>query len=157
MKTAIFWVVTQRVGVISCRRFGTTYRVPSSGLKLTPEDGTDKWSRNVGKKLPLLAAQKPRRVQVSLINLVSTKTFQLSLHKLHWKPPFSLFEVSKHLYSHEITHSYQFLTFCWPCIFVYLSQYLTNLMRKICFTASFISCLYMFRAHVLIIRRSKLH
>jgi len=37
---------------------------------------------------------------------------------------------------------------------IYLSQYLTN---KICFTISFISCLYMFRAHVLIIRRSKLH
>ena len=41
--------------------------------------------------------------------------------------------------------------------FVYLSQYLTNLMHKICFTISFISCLYMFRAHVLIIRRSELH
>jgi len=38
---------------------------------------------------------------------------------------------------------------------VYLSQYLTNLMHKICFTISFISCLYMFRAHVLIIMRSK--
>ena len=50
------------------------------------------------------------------------------------------------------------LTFCWPCcISVYLSQYLTNLMHKICFTISFISCLYMFRAHVLIIRRSKLY
>jgi len=30
-----------------------------------------------------------------------------------------------------------------------LSQYLTNLMHKICFTISFISFLYMFRAHVL--------
>jgi len=49
------------------------------------------------------------------------------------------------------------LTFCWPCIAVYLSQYLTNLMHKICFTINFISCLYMFRVHVLIIRRSKLH
>jgi len=39
----------------------------------------------------------------------------------------------------------------------YLSQYLINLMHKICFTISFISCLCMFRAHVLIIRRSKLH
>jgi len=51
----------------------------------------------------------------------------------------------------------QILTFCWPCISVYLSQYLTNLIHKICFTISFISYLYMFRAHVLIIRRSKLH
>jgi len=39
----------------------------------------------------------------------------------------------------------------------YISQYLTNLMHKICFTISFISCLYMFRAHVVIIRTSKLH
>ena len=38
----------------------------------------------------------------------------------------------------------------------YLSQYLTKLMHKICFTVSFISCLYMFRTHVLFIRRSKL-
>ena len=56
----------------------------------------------------------------------------------------------------EINHEY-LLTFCWPCTSVYLSQYITNLMRKICFTVSFISCLYMFRAHVLIIRRSKFH
>ena len=41
--------------------------------------------------------------------------------------------------------------------YVFFSQYLTNLMHKICFTISFISCLYMFRAHLLIIRRSKLH
>jgi len=30
-----------------------------------------------------------------------------------------------------------------------LSHYLTKLMYNICFTISFISCLYMFRAHVL--------
>jgi len=30
-------------------------------------------------------------------------------------------------------------------------------MHKICLTLSFISCLYMFRAHMLIIRKSKLH
>jgi len=39
----------------------------------------------------------------------------------------------------------------------FLSWYLTNSMHKICFTVSFISRLYMFRAHVLIIKRSKLH
>ena len=54
-------------------------------------------------------------------------------------------------------HIVFFLTFCWPCISVYLSQYLTNLMHKICFTIRFISFPYLFRAHVLIIRRSKLH
>jgi len=42
-------------------------------------------------------------------------------------------------------------------VWSHLSQYLTNFMHKICFTISFISCLYMFRAHVLIIRKSKLH
>ena len=41
------------------------------------------------------------------------------------------------------------------CLFI--SQYLNNLMHKICFTISFISCLYMFRAHVFIIRRSKFY
>ena len=41
--------------------------------------------------------------------------------------------------------------------FFSLSQYLTKLMHKICFTISFISGLYMFRAHLPIIRRSKLH
>jgi len=29
------------------------------------------------------------------------------------------------------------LTFCWPCISVYLSQYLTNLMHKILFHIKF--------------------
>jgi len=32
-----------------------------------------------------------------------------------------------------------------------LSQYLNNLMHKICFTIRYISCLYMFRAHMFII------
>jgi len=39
----------------------------------------------------------------------------------------------------------------------YWSQYLTKMMQKICFTISFISYLHMFWAHVLTIRRSKLH
>jgi len=49
------------------------------------------------------------------------------------------------------------LNFFYTNFIMSLFQYLTNLMHKICFTISFISCLYMFRAHVLIIRRSKLH
>ena len=40
---------------------------------------------------------------------------------------------------------------------IFISVYLTNLMHKICFTVNFVSSPYMFRAHVLIIRRSKLH
>ena len=49
--------------VIYYRRFGTNYRFHLQGQEskrilgfLTPEDGTDMLSRNVGKKLPLLTA-----------------------------------------------------------------------------------------------------
>jgi hypothetical protein len=39
MRTALFWVITQRVVVISYRRFGTTCKVPFSRAKfLTRED-----------------------------------------------------------------------------------------------------------------------
>jgi len=51
MRTAIFCVITQRVVVISYRRFGTTYR---SNLQV--EGVTDRLSRNVSKKLAPLAA-----------------------------------------------------------------------------------------------------
>jgi len=61
------------------------------------------------------------------------------------------------VYIYIYNNLYFFFTFYWPWISVYLSQYLTNLMHKICFTVSFISCRYMFRAHVILIRRSKLH
>jgi len=56
MRTALFWVIAHRVGVIFNRRFGTTYRSHSQGLGgfLNPEDGTDKLCRNFGKKLPLV-------------------------------------------------------------------------------------------------------
>ena len=46
---------------------------------------------------------------------------------------------------------YIFHAHCHTINILNLSQYLTNLMHKICFTIGFISCLYMFRAHVLII------
>jgi len=56
--------------------------------------------------------------------------------------------------SHLINYAFSYL---WNKLhYLYLSQYLTNLMNKICFTVSFISRLYMFRANVLVIRRSKL-
>jgi len=55
MRIAHFWVITQRVVVISRRRFGTNYRSIFS-VFLTPEDGADRLLRNVGNKLPLLAA-----------------------------------------------------------------------------------------------------
>jgi len=43
-RTALFWVIMQQVVLNSYRRFGTTYR--------PLEDGTDRVSRKVGKKLP---------------------------------------------------------------------------------------------------------
>jgi len=50
MRTALIWVITQRVVAISLPMF-----LGHTGF-LTLEDGTDIMSRNVGKKLPLLAA-----------------------------------------------------------------------------------------------------
>jgi hypothetical protein len=51
--TALFWVVTQRVMVISYRCFGTPYRSHRQG---SSEDGTDRLSRNVGQKIQIIAA-----------------------------------------------------------------------------------------------------
>ena len=68
MRSALFWVITLRIVVISYRHFGTTYgshlqdernsRANPTFLDfLTLEDGTDRLSRNVGKELQLCAAQ----------------------------------------------------------------------------------------------------
>ena len=55
LRTAPFWVITQRVVVISYRCFSTL--APWGWeVQVEPEDGTDRLSRNVGKELPLLAA-----------------------------------------------------------------------------------------------------
>jgi hypothetical protein len=51
MRTALFWVTTQRVVAIPYRRFGTTYRSCLQGSRLTLKDVAD-MSRNVGKELP---------------------------------------------------------------------------------------------------------
>ena len=49
---------------------------------------------------------------------------------------------------------YKILTFCWPCISVYLSQQLTNMMHKI----FVLQLVYFMPQHVSsIIRRSKMH
>jgi len=51
LRTAFLWVITQRVVVISYRRFGTTYR----SLNMGP----DRLSRNVGTPSPLLPRNNP--------------------------------------------------------------------------------------------------
>ena len=63
LTTAIFWVVTQGVVVISYRRFGTTNplhlegsRIQNSFRSLNPEDEKNWLFRNIGKKLTSLAA-----------------------------------------------------------------------------------------------------
>jgi len=54
-RIALFWA--QRIVEISYRRFGTTNRTPLQRSRFfTSENGTVRLSRNVGKKLPLLAA-----------------------------------------------------------------------------------------------------
>jgi hypothetical protein len=57
VRTALVWVVTQRVAVISYRRFGQHFGPILKGHEspLTFEDGTDRFFRNFGKKLPLLS------------------------------------------------------------------------------------------------------
>jgi len=57
MRAAFFWVIIQRVVVITYRCFGINYRSHLQGSKKKSlEDGTDTLSRNIGKKLPLLSA-----------------------------------------------------------------------------------------------------
>ena len=49
MRTALFWVITQRVMVISYDVLGQ----PIGSISI-PDDGVDRMPRNVGNKLPLL-------------------------------------------------------------------------------------------------------
>ena len=50
VRSSLFWDITQSKLVVSYRRFGTIYRVPSSRVKQSKknEDGTDSLSRNFG-------------------------------------------------------------------------------------------------------------
>jgi hypothetical protein len=54
MRSALFWVVTQRVEIFSYRRFGTKYRSHPHGSRiqlLNPDDETDRLPWNVGEVL----------------------------------------------------------------------------------------------------------
>ena len=67
LRFALFWHIRQRRVVIPYRRFGTTYPPQFQESKrnsLVLEGRIHKLSRNVGKKLPLCAAQYPRRAQI---------------------------------------------------------------------------------------------
>jgi len=66
MRSAVFWAITERklqiLTDVSEQPIGPIFEgqeIREGRRKrdfLTPEDGTDKFSRNVGKELPLLAA-----------------------------------------------------------------------------------------------------
>ena len=59
-ETALVWDITQRIGEISYRRFGTTYwsHIQDSRIQsLNTDDGTARLFRNVGEKLPLLTTK----------------------------------------------------------------------------------------------------
>ena len=47
MRSALFWDVTQRIPVNTCRRFGTTYSIFKVQEFSTLEDGADWLSQNV--------------------------------------------------------------------------------------------------------------
>jgi len=65
MRSSLFWDVTQRISVVRCRRFGTTYLAPLSSVKqtLTLENGL---SRNVGSELSIYVAWHLRRARSHL-------------------------------------------------------------------------------------------
>jgi len=72
------------------------------------------------------------------------KQNSLKLHRRQDGEPVGILELDKFICSQPLRRC--------TTVDCDLTQYLTNFMHKICFTISFISCLYMFRAHVLIIR-----
>jgi hypothetical protein len=66
MRSALIWDITQRIEVIHYRIFGTTYRTIGPNFK--DKEPTDRFSRSVGKKLPLFTVQYLRRAQISPVS-----------------------------------------------------------------------------------------
>ena len=62
LRSALFWVVTQRVVAVPYRRFGTTYRSHLQGI---PKNGTDRSERIGYYWTPFCAAQNSRRAQIA--------------------------------------------------------------------------------------------
>ena len=76
-----FWVIMPWVVVIYFWRFVRNYWSHPQGswiqnffVFLNPENGTDRLSQNVGKKLPLLTALQPRRAKQGLLTFVLQPT-----------------------------------------------------------------------------------
>jgi len=57
-------------------------------------------------------------------------------------------QISHHQVRNKYTNILETRGLSLQTIGINFSQYLTKLMHKICFTVSFVSCLYMFRAYV---------
>ena len=86
-------------------------------------------------------------VVISLLQAVSTEMVDLLSHMERLLITVGMSEASKfrnHIF---------FLIFCWPCISIYLFINI-NQLDALNFYNKFISSLYMFRAHVLIVRRA---
>jgi hypothetical protein len=64
-RSALFRVVSHRVGIILYRRLATSYRSHLQKSRMVPQDGTDRLFLTVSKELPLHTAQQPRRTQIS--------------------------------------------------------------------------------------------
>ena len=84
MRTAILWVIKQRVVVISYRRFGTNFRphiqesrIPNPIEFLTPEYRIDRLYRNVSKKLLLYYIKNQQDATLAVLFISNCK---ITLH-----------------------------------------------------------------------------
>jgi hypothetical protein len=68
--------------------------VPTIRDFLTPEDGTDRLTRNVGTQLPLSAAQYPRSAKISSWNLTGGASYDVPKH--HYKLVTVMFCIEQH-------------------------------------------------------------
>ena len=126
-ENCFLWTITQSSGN-SLQTFRDTLSVPSSGFKkdtkyfgfLNPEDGTDRFSRNVGKKLPLLSALWSRRAQSSFVRLVWIFQFRWCIHVYEFS-----YILRKSLSSNCMV-GWCFFAFC-VCVWGYYSLCASNL------------------------------
>jgi len=87
MKSALFWDFTQRIMAVSYLRCGTTCRFHIQGTAI--EEGIDKLSRNVGKKVIFFVAQNPKKEHRSHLHCggsLKSRISALILHSYEYKP-----------------------------------------------------------------------
>ena len=87
-----------------------------------------------------------------------SRHFLLIVHQVPWS--FSIVWILRYvcyfdLRADNINTIFFFFIFCWPCIWIYLFLNI-NQLDALNFYNKFVSSLYIFRAHVLIVRRAKI-